>query len=375
MAHSTEIVSDTATGPRPTLAYWIGAAYHICMIQLLSALLFSFAAMAQSIPSLEADLKANPGRMTTRTQLAGLYAKQNDLDKAISLLNSYTDQLTPDGFLILASSYSNKKDFNNEVRVLNLLVNKDDENFRWHLLLGQAYLKSAAGETEPKRKSDMTTSAIQQLRRVLQQQPKYKPAYDLLLSTLQQAKANNEARELLQEGLTKFGERPEIYRDMCRLDSSDGFVVQALEHCRKAIKLAPNFPDNYVYLVQSLHDQKEDKLAEADIVSAAKRFPRSEFVQWAAGTLFWRKKNYPVSARYHQAALAADPKSGRAQFGLAQALFESGEEKASLEYFIKACEDDQTTVEVFLAAGGKLKQKGEQKLGELFIQKANSCHK
>src|SRR6185312_243873 len=133
---------------------------------------------------------------------------------------------------------------------------------------------------------------------------KYKPAFDLLLNTLLVIKADNEARELLMDGIKKFGERAEFYRDLCRLDSTDGFLVQALANCRRAIKLAPGFPDSYVYLVQSLYDQKELEHADKDIVSAARRFPNSEFVPWAAGMLFLKKKTFAVAARYFQAAVA-----------------------------------------------------------------------
>jgi tetratricopeptide (TPR) repeat protein len=347
------------------------------MLQILFSLLCAWPIWAQQTEQLEKDLAASPNRVRTRMQLAQLYGKSGQYDKVITLLNSYTDQLPPEGFLALASSYSNKKDFTNEIRVLGLLTAKYEDDYRWRMLSGQAYLKAADAQTAPDKKQEFTTSAIQQLRKARQLQPKYKPAYDLLLTTLQTNKLNNEARELLIEGLSKFGERPEILRDLCRLDSTDGFLVQAVNNCRAAIRAAPGFPDNYVYLVQSLHDQKEDQKAEKDVVVAARRFPRSEFVQWAAGMLFLRKKNYPVAVRYFKASLTADSKSGRGHFGLAQAMFESGEEAASLEHFITACQtlNDAPSVDVFLAAGGKLKQKGNYKLGEQFIQKANTCRK
>ena len=128
--------------------------------------------------------------------------------------------------------------------------------------------------------------------------------------------------------------------------------------------------------MQSLHDQKEALQAERTAVNAAKRFATSEFVQWAEGTLFLRKKNYPVAGRYFTAALAADAKSSRAEFGLAQAMFENGDQQGSLDHYVKACASgEQAMIDNFLAAGGKLKQSGNYKLGEQFVAKANVCRK
>ena len=89
--------------------------------------------------------------------------------------------------------------------------------------------------------------------------------------------------------------------------------------------------------------------------------------------MFLKKKNFPVASRYFSAAVKSEPKSSRAHFGYAQALFESGQEKESLEHFIFACKADSTTVDIFLAAGGKLKQKGNTTLGDKFVQSAYGC--
>lgn len=343
------------------------------MIHTLAILLISTLSFAQSASQLEATLAKKPNDIRTRVRLATIHAEENRPEKAIELLNPYTDQLDENGFLLLANSYAKMKDFANEVRTLNFLMNKDEENYRWHMLLGQAYLKQASETTNEDENRNLLTLGIQRLRRVLQLNRTYKPAFDLLLNTFMQQKAHNEAREMLIEGVTKFGKRPELFRELCRLDSQDGFLVQAVTNCSQSIKLSPNFPDHYVYLVQALHDQKEDQKAEKHIVKAAKKFPQTEFVQWAAGELFWRKKNYPVAARYFKAAVATNPQSSRAQFGLAKALFEAGDEAQALDPYIQACKLDPKTVEPFLAATGRLKQKSNSELTQKYIKAANTC--
>ena len=294
-------------------------------------------------------------------------------DKVIELLNPYTDQLDNNGFLMLAMSYSNKKDYANEVRVLNIIANNEEENFKWQMLLAQGYLKQAGAHPNSPKSTDLLTQGIQRLRVTMRLNPKYKPAFDLLLNTFLQQKSNNEARELLSEGIEKFGKRPDLFKELCRLDAVDGYLVQAVEHCRESIRLSPNYPDHYVYLIQALHDQKENIPAEKTAVNAAKKFGQSEFVQWAAGTLFLKKKNFPVATRYFQTALKAKPDCGRCFFGLAQSLFEQGQEQQALDYFVKACKADPSTGETFHMYAGKMKQTNQRELTAKYVQQANNC--
>src|SRR5689334_1842730 len=109
----------------------------------LTLLVLSLTSIAQTTAELETKLAANPESLKTRLQLADKYAVEEKPEKVIELLNPYTDQMPSNGFLLLANSYFKKKDFPNEVRVLGLLVHKEPENFRWHMLLGRAYLKQA----------------------------------------------------------------------------------------------------------------------------------------------------------------------------------------------------------------------------------------
>jgi predicted Zn-dependent protease len=342
------------------------------MIHALLLLVFSITCFAQDANELEATLKKKPDNMRVRIELANVYANEGRADRVIELLNPYTDQLTSTGFILLASSYNSKGDYANEVRVLTLISNRDEENFQWHMLLAQAFVKQTSLKNTDEKTRELVTNAVQRYRRVLQLKPKYQLAFNELLKLFLDQRMNNEARELMMEGISKFGRRPELFRELCRLDSQDGYLVQAVANCTDSIKLSPEFPDHYVYLVQALYDQKEDKRAEAQAVRAAKKFPKSEFVQWAAGTMFLRKKNFPVAARYFDAAVAAKPESTRAHYGLAQAQFESGQEGAALEHYIKACKGDASTVEAFFAATGKLKLRGD-KLAPKYLSAANSC--
>ncbi len=298
-------------------------------------------------------------------------------DKAIELLNPYSDGLESYALMLLASAYSKKELYGDEIRVLNVMADRDEKSSEARMLLGQAYEKQAMKAKDTEAAKKFNGQAIVAFRESVALRPKFKPAFDSLLAALLESgdpKDAADARDLLADGLERFGHRPELMKEECRLDSMQGFVSQAVRSCREAIHLAPAFPDSYVFLVQSLFDEKEDTSAEHEIVDAAKRFPASEFVQWSAGTVFYRKKNFPVSTRYFGQAVKADPESSRSQFGYAQSLFESGQEKEALPVFQKACTmDPKNVTEVFFTASSRLRNKGNP-LGGQYKEAANLCH-
>jgi tetratricopeptide (TPR) repeat protein len=313
-------------------------------------------------------------QIAARLKLAQQDYAANRNDKVIALLNPYSEELPSPGLMMLASAYSAIGKYDEEERILRTLVSKNENNYQAYMLLAQSYQKEAAAAKLDADIKKFRVKAIQTFRQCLKLRKTFKPAYDGLLETLIAMKDNNESREVVVEGLTQFGHRPELINQMCRLDATGGFVDQAVTSCREAVTSAPNYPDSYVYLAQALSDQKENIGAEKEIVKAANRFPASEFVQWAAGTVFMKKQNYPVSARYFSQALRADPKSSRAEFGYAQALFESGQTKQALPVYVKACKMEPSLVlEPFLTAASKLRQKGDAELGQRYKELATTC--
>ena len=169
-------------------------------MRALVCFLISFSAFAQSAAVLEKKIQEDPDNIAARVKLAEVRLNEGQYAKAAELLNSYTDQLNSAGFRALAFAYSSLKKYDDEVRVLSIIAKKEEDNHEWHMLLGQAYIKQAAAfiNSDQEKNQRLLTQGIQQLRQTLKLQPKYKPAFDLLLKTFIAQKANNEARELLQ---------------------------------------------------------------------------------------------------------------------------------------------------------------------------------
>jgi tetratricopeptide (TPR) repeat protein len=182
-----------------------------------------------------------------------------------------------------------------------------------------------------------------------------------------------EARTVINDMTRKFGKRPELYNELCRLYSIDGFIEQALQTCHQAIQLSPQNAKNFVYMANSYKDQKEPEKAGKLLSNAAKRFPKSEFLQVAAGDFYQGQKNHPVAARYYEKAVALNPKMAEAQIGLARSLTETGRFKEAYPHFFAACRADSQTLPEFQEALVKVRQSGNSDLESQFSRGIYSC--
>ncbi len=322
---------------------------------------------------LEALLKENPDSLAHRELLAEEYFRAKQYDRVTSLLNPYTNVISTTALLNLASAFRAQKNYSSQVQVIRLVVRKDPESHQPHTILGHALLELAKNTRDPESQKKFQDEAIGSLRSSIRIRPDYKPAYDSLLNFFVENKNNYESRVLAQDMLKRFGQRPELLSELCRLYSTDNYLDQAIESCRAAIQSAPNSTDNHVYLALAYRDSKKESLAAQTLVKAAKKFPQSEFVQRSTGEYYFEQKNYPVAARYYQQAVVIEPKSAASHLGLAQSLFESEKIDESLPHFIKACELDSTKVSGILEAAAKVRQKGQTVLASKFSNGGYSC--
>lgn len=317
---------------------------------------------AESIQELEAKLKKDPEQLKVREKLARAYLNENLNEKVISLLNPYTEQISVATKFDLASAYRGKGDSLNEVRVLKGITTTNEEIF-------EAYYNMALAQIKLKNEAD----AIESLRKAITINPGFKPAHDTLLSIFIKADNRYEARETLQDMISRFGKRPELMNSLCRLLSIDGFNKQAITDCQNAILASASFPDNYIYLAQSLKDAEQEGESEKTLLHAARKFPKSEFVQWATGQLYLRKQNFAVAQKYFNNAIAADAKSSRALLGAAETSMELAEYQQALDFYERACKNNPNIKDNILTAAAKLRHKKEDSWAKKMTQKSYLC--
>lgn len=332
----------------------------------MKLILFALASLFFVSPSLSQTVQVFEKRAETMYD-------QGKYQQAIDLLSKDAEKLSQKGYLTLAAAYSELKQFDNELRILNILSAKDPKNYQWHMLIGQAHLKKSRFTEDKDVKKAEETNAVQTFRSTIKANSKFKPAYDQLLEIFLEKKEHHEARELLMEALRAFGDRPQWLNKLCELQANDGFLAQAEETCRRAILKSPSYPNNYVFLSQSLVDQNEMEKAQAVARKSGEKFPKSEFAQWGAGKVYLLTKNYEAAVKFFGNAVHADESSVRAHLGLAEALFNSGDRSGALGHYKKACQLGAKEANTIHVRSAEARTKGEEALSQQYRALAEIC--
>lgn len=296
--------------------------------------------------------------------------------QAVDALAKDADRLSEQGYLTLAASYSELKEYDNELRILGLLSTKKPQDFRWYMLIGQAHLKKSRLAKELDAQKAEETLAIQNFRNALKANSKFKPAYDQMIEIFLVKGENHEARELMIEALNQVGDRPEWLNTLCRLTANDGFLAQAEEMCERAIRVSPASPENYVFLTQALLDMNDsEKTQKAQKVArnSGGRFPASEFAQWGAGKVFLLAKNYEAAIKYFGNAIHANAKSMRAHLGQAEAMFNSGDRDRALGHYRESCKLGSKYGEKLHVRSAESRMKGDEALSLKYRSLAEVC--
>lgn len=316
--------------------------------------------------SLELKLKKSPEDLKTREQLGLSYFEKKDYKKIIETLAPYANEISIDSLVNLAKAYSELNDHLNEIRILQIYVDKNGHRFRPHYYLGLAYKKI--------KKYDQAT---EQFRQSIQYAPGHRPSYNELLDIFTTTKQNYESRILLNDMIRTFGPKKEFSNLSCKLYTNDNFLIEALAACKKAIKQNPNYPDNHIYLAQNYYNQNNRTAAEKVFKTIGRSYKSSEFAQYAVGEFYLHEKNYPTAVRYLKNAVELKDNELRSQFALSIALFESKNYTLSLTHFDKACKLDKSneTMTLLKNSAARLRQNNLHSTAENFEKKAAVCQR
>ena len=319
---------------------------------------------AESISELKAKLASNPQRISVRQALAAEYSKKKLYNEVIDILSPFSNEIDEDSLLTLSAAYREMGDNINEIRILQFYSEKSPDRFRPYFLLAQAYSKN-----------NQLDEAAQNYRKSIELAPKHLPSFEGLLNIFSEQKQNYESRTLINDMARIFGMKKEWQNQLCRLLAIDNFIDDALSACKKAISQQPSHPDNHIYLANTYYNQDNFVAAERIFSTAARQFPKSEFVQYAAGEYFLNQKKYPIAIRYLKQAIKNNSESMRGHLTLALALFEDKKYAEGLPHFEKSCKLDKTkeTLTAIKNSAAKLRQSNESEHAKNYDRVAALC--
>ncbi len=288
--------------------------------------------------------------------------KQKDYEKVISLLSPEVDKLNRDGLFVLAKAYSSLKKHEAAIKAYTACLALNPKDHEAKTLIGAEQLVS---------KKDK--EALLTLREALEINPRFIPAYRLLIHHYEKKKDKYEQRLLYEDLISKVGETVEAVSKLCELSTLDRLYDLGKKHCQKAISMNPKIASNYVYLGLNYKETGESEKAEENLKKAALNFPQSNLAQLNYAQFLDEKKNFIVSYSFYKKAIAADPKSVPSLVGLGNSSLEIQKYQESLEAFERACALDKKVRPSFRRAASQLRSMKIEDWQKKFEARLENC--
>lgn len=262
---------------------------------------------------------------TTVKQAEDLYAKK-EFGKAADLLWKNISSLDRRGLVLLMKSHKEKGEWSEVIRASNIALSKNAKDEEAMTYLGEAQYRRANKPAEAK----------ETLKRVLEINPKYQPAYEILAQIYE--KNPYERRLLYQDMVEIFGPKAPFLTQLCALNTNDGENEQGEKYCREAIAADPKTAENHVYLGVISKQKGDTEEAKKLLRSAADRFPGSEFAQYEIASFLEADKAWIDANKYYEKCVSADEKSDRCWVGLGNSAIQLRNYDRAVSAFIKACQ-------------------------------------
>lgn len=276
----------------------------------------------------------------------------------------------------LKSTFNSKKNFSNLEAIVNFLIDENrPKDARTFVIENKSLLTTA---------QDKALSA-----RILLSERKYRDALALLNTAVDNDKSDHlilieysktyrkldnlfEAKSALQDAMKNDRKNSNRYiLDLCILETEDSNHGEVDIICPKAMKAYPKDPLAYIYYGISLRERLNYKDAQK-IFEKAAQVEKNEFAYTCLGEVFNLQKNYGKAIEAFKAATVAEPKSGRAQLGAAQSLYQLLRYEEALPYFIKACQLDKSSATRFREAHQPL-EAAKMKISTAYYHGLQQC--
>lgn len=274
--------------------------------------------------------------------------KQKQYEKVIELLSPEIEKLNREGLFVLAKAYSSLKKHEAAIKAYTACLALNPKDYEAKTLIGAEQFVSAKDK-------DREKEALNTLKEALEINPKFVPAYRVLIHYYAKKKNKYEQRLLYEDMVENVGETTEAVTKLCELTAQDRLYDLGIKHCQNGIQRDPKIDSNYVYLGISYKETGEAEAAERYLKKAAADFPKSLLAQLTYAQYLDEKKNFIASYGYYKNATVANPKSIEALIGLGNSSLEIQKYAESLDAFVKACKLDKKSLPAIRRATNTLR--------------------
>jgi tetratricopeptide (TPR) repeat protein len=318
----------------------------------------------ERIEELKKQIRAQPKNYALIVTLAEELYKTGADDKVTALLWKYVDKIDRRGLILLAKAHEKRKEPNETIRALNVLLGKSPNDYEAHTMIGDAYAMALKNK-----------EALESYKKALEINKKYEPAYIGLVNLYEKRDPPNlyELRILFQDMMEAIGPRAQYMRRLCEINALDGTYEAAIQMCNDAIAKEPRVAEPYVYLGLSQKANGDEALGNKTLKQAATDFPKSELAQYNHAKVLEEKKSYVDALNTYKKATDADPKAARSWLGLATTSFEIRKYEISLIAYRNACRYDKKNAVAFRKATTVLRNQRNAEWIAKFEEASETC--
>lgn len=259
------------------------------------------------------------------SEMTALFEKK-EYSKMTPILWAKIDALNRAEMLLLVKAHYYNKEYVESIKAANLMVAKDEKDEEALTFLGLNYLR---------RKKDREAKEF--FKKATDINPVYTPALDALAEIYEKNSNYYELRLIYQDLIKKLGEKPELLKKLCDINTKDGVNDAAIENCRKAMMKDPKTAENFVNLGIVYKNMGEQEKAKQQLSLAAQKFPASDFAQMQYAIFLEDQKNYIEAYKFYNLCNKANNYIERCWVGLAVTSYQILKFQDAYDAMKKSC--------------------------------------
>ncbi len=318
----------------------------------------------KKIDKLHQRLERNPNNFNLHFLLGKYYYLLDDFDKAIFHLKKNNKKPSIKALILLAKAFSQKKDYQEEIRVLSILLEMHPSSPKVYTDIATAYYKN-----------DKIEEAIKYYKAALQNDRRHKGAYKGLWTVFESQGNFYDMKQILEDFLALSPNDIEAHSKLCQANLKSRYADESILSCNRAIKVNPSYPNNHIYLGLAHKWNGNEKQAEKIIFDTAKKFRKSLLAQYEAARLAEEKNRWGDALRFYRNCVNIDNRSFTCTMKIAHLAIRLEKYEEATESFLAACRINKfKTFSEIRDTAGELRKEKKMKWYHHFKKIAERCH-